>query len=64
MPWALGILAVLLMLSTGVLRRPVAVPRGVSISPVVVRPASISSAQTLACVQFELFSYLIIYQFK
>ena len=52
-------------ISTGVLRSTIAIfTRGTRISAVVISTSAIRPPQPIACVQFELFSYLIIYQFN
>jgi len=38
--------------------------RGTRISPMVIRAPPIRTSQPIACVQFELFNNLVIYQFK
>ena len=53
----------ILVVATGVLRRAVTIPRGLSISTLVIRSTSISTSQPL-CVLFGLFNYLSIYQFS
>ena len=63
MSWAWGMLVILLIISTVVLRSSIALTRGSRVSAVVVRTPAIRAARTM-CVLFGLFSYLIIYQFS
>jgi hypothetical protein len=58
------VVVILQMIFTGVLRRTIAIARGFSISTIVISTTTTRASQTIACVQFGFFNYLVIYQFN